>query len=92
MANGRPGDHPYTDIVVHGLEAISPEVTRLVKQICKFGDDRLNEIARSLVWFMRPELADKSWQPLILGDLERNLRSLIELGDQLKAAKPGEML
>jgi hypothetical protein len=91
MANGKPGDHPYTDIVVHGQEAISPSVTRSVKEIYKFGDDRLNAITRSLVWNMRPELANESWRPLILEELELDLRFLVEIGQELnKASRPGE--
>ena len=84
MANGKPGDNPYTDIVVHGLEAISPEVTRLVKRITGFGDARLNEVTRDLVWDMRPELANDSWRPILLRDLERDLRNLAQIGEELK--------
>jgi len=82
MANGRPGDHPYTDITVHGREAISPKVTSLVREIAKFGDERLDRVVRDLVWNMRPELANESWRPMIIRDLERDLEGLLDIAKE----------
>jgi hypothetical protein len=31
--NGKAGDHPLTDILVHGLPVFSPEVDALIKEI-----------------------------------------------------------
>ncbi len=33
MANGTRGDHPFTDIVVYGMEVYSPEVDALVREV-----------------------------------------------------------
>jgi S-adenosylmethionine hydrolase len=33
LANGKPGDHPYTDIVVHGRDVYSPKAAALVREI-----------------------------------------------------------
>jgi hypothetical protein len=33
MANGKPGDHPYTDIVTWGRRVYSPQVDQLVREI-----------------------------------------------------------
>ena len=33
MANGKPGDHPYTDIVVHGRRVYSELADDLVRRI-----------------------------------------------------------
>jgi hypothetical protein len=33
MPNGKPGDHPYTDIIVHGADSFGTEITALVKEI-----------------------------------------------------------
>ena len=33
MANGKPHDHPLTDIVVHNLEVYGPEADDLVHEI-----------------------------------------------------------
>ena len=37
MPNGKPGDHPITDIMVHGLRVYSPEVDDLVRRIVQLG-------------------------------------------------------
>ncbi len=37
MPNGKPGDHPLTDIVVHRLRVYSPAVDRLVHDIVELG-------------------------------------------------------
>lgn len=31
MPNGKPGDHPFTDIVVHKIETYSPEIDGLIR-------------------------------------------------------------
>ncbi|GAB3039522.1 hypothetical protein [Natronobiforma cellulositropha] len=38
MPNGRPGDHPYTDIVVHDHDLFTPEIRASVKAIDAYGD------------------------------------------------------
>jgi hypothetical protein len=40
MPNGKPGDHPYTDIVIHGRDVYSPDVANLVREIAKLSDDK----------------------------------------------------
>jgi hypothetical protein len=35
MPNGKPGDHPLTDIVVHGLSVFSPEIDELVRRLAR---------------------------------------------------------
>jgi hypothetical protein len=35
--NGKPGDHPLTDILVHNLAVFSPEVDALIKEIISLG-------------------------------------------------------
>ena len=35
--NGRPGDHPLTDVLVHGLPAFSPDVDELIRRIDREG-------------------------------------------------------
>ena len=39
MPNGKPGDHWYTDIVVHDLPVFSPEIAALIREIDKLVDD-----------------------------------------------------
>ena len=35
--NGKPGDHPLTDILVHNLIVFSPEADTLIKEIISLG-------------------------------------------------------
>lgn len=40
MPNGKPGDHPFTDIVIHGLDVYSSQVAKLVREIAKLASDQ----------------------------------------------------
>lgn len=40
MPNGSIGDHPYTDIVYHGLDIYSPCAAGLVREIAVLADER----------------------------------------------------
>ena len=40
MPNGTPGDHPFTDIVNHGLDVYSPDIARLVREIDQLAGDK----------------------------------------------------
>ena len=36
MPNGKPGDHPYSDIVIHGSSSeFGPEISDLVRSLAK---------------------------------------------------------
>jgi hypothetical protein len=39
VPNGRPGDHPYTDIIVHGFDYFTPEIDALVRELHAQGAD-----------------------------------------------------
>jgi hypothetical protein len=39
MPNGKPGDRPYTDIVVHGLRVSSATADALVREIATLADE-----------------------------------------------------
>ncbi len=36
MPNGKHGDHPLTDLLVHGLDVYSPEADALIRDIARF--------------------------------------------------------
>ena len=40
MPNGKVGDHPYTDIVIHGRAVYSHVADALVREIASLSDDR----------------------------------------------------
>ena len=42
MANGRPGDHPLTDILIHKMEIYTEETRQLIKDIYELNGRRLN--------------------------------------------------
>lgn len=37
MPNGKPGDHPYTDVFVHGLTVFGPPIDDLIRQLGETG-------------------------------------------------------
>lgn len=54
MPNGKPGDHPITDICLHGKDYFSPEVADLIRKIDKLGSSK--EMERLVMDnFMREE-------------------------------------
>jgi hypothetical protein len=54
--NGKPGDHPVTDICVHGRSVFSPVADALVREIEQLcGSERLYEL---LDWFNPPAILD----------------------------------
>ncbi len=40
MVNGKPGDHPLTDILVHELEVYGREADDLIRRIAELSSDR----------------------------------------------------
>jgi hypothetical protein len=51
MPNGKPGDHPYTDIVIHGHDVYSPRAADLVREIARLGDEKTRRELSDLLWF-----------------------------------------
>jgi hypothetical protein len=37
VPNGKPGDHPLADILVHGLDVFCPRVDTLIREIVSLG-------------------------------------------------------
>lgn len=62
MPNGKIGDHPYTDIVVHGLDNYSVCAAELVREIAKLGEESTRRDLSDLLWqdyneFSSPDVA-----------------------------------
>ena len=62
MPNGKPGDHPYTDIVVHGRRVYSKAIDRLVREVAELSDERgRRELGDMLLFeynqYSKPDLA-----------------------------------
>ena len=75
MANGKPGDHPFTDIVVHGRDVYSPRIAGLVREIAGLADEQSRKALADLLYFQFNEISDPD-----LGALER---ALMEMRDAL---------
>lgn len=76
MPNGKVGDHPYTDIVIHRRDVYSSTADALVREIAGLADDRT-----------RRELQDRlftEFNELQNPDVARLERMLVELRDRLK--------
>ena len=51
MPNGRPGDHPYTDIVIHDTDVYDDaNVSKVVKHIDEIGDVGATNLTREILW------------------------------------------
>ena len=80
MANGKPGDHPLTDITVWGLPTFSPYIDALVVEISGLAGVRELEELRTLLWDAhRPSL------PPLDNDLQGLEQQLQALRDRLRA-------
>jgi hypothetical protein len=76
MPNGKVGDHPYTDIVHHGLDTYSPQAAALVREIAVLADERT-----------RQELADllgSDFNANFNPDVPKLEKLLTEMRDRLK--------
>jgi hypothetical protein len=68
MPNGKPGDHPVTDVVEYSQELFSPRVNALLRDIAAMGEgDTLDSYTADLVEAER-----------LLGSLEVRLNDLRE--------------
>jgi hypothetical protein len=77
MPNGKIGDHPYTDIMIHDREIYSSQARALVREIASLGDDQI-----------RRELADmlmRDFNEFANPDVSKLERVLISIRDRLLA-------
>jgi hypothetical protein len=76
MPNGKVGDHPYTDIVIHRRDVYSATADALVREIATLADDRTRRELQNRLLFEFNELQNP--------DLAKLERILVELRDRLK--------
>jgi hypothetical protein len=75
MPNGKIGDHPYTDIVIHGRSVYSDKADTLIREIDALSDDRT-----------RRELADRlmsEFNEYLEPNIRKLERELTEMRDRL---------
>jgi hypothetical protein len=81
MPNGKPGDHPLTDILTHRIEVFGPRIDGLIREIANLSDEReLDQLGEHLIridprYSSEPDLARS------LAALESEL---VRLRDQLR--------
>ena len=71
MPNGKPGDHPLTDLFVHELEVYGPEADDLIRKIAGLcGQRELDE------WWQR-EIAWSNDKALVLSKARARYQELL---------------
>ena len=77
MPNGKIGDHPYTDIMIHDREIYSSQARALVREIASLGDDQIRrELANMLM---------RDFNEFANPDVSKLERVLISIRDRLLA-------
>ena len=83
MPNGKPGDHPFTDIVVHGRDVYSPQVAKLVREISKLASDKERREISDLLFTKYNEYYDPDVEELeqvLINTRDRLLQEAWERG------------
>ena len=88
MPNGRPGDHPYTDIVIHGHTMFSSKVTEIVEAVDDVGPRSAKQEVRTLLWITPKNSSDEEVKRLEEA-LER-IRQHVKDGDNYDYESPLE--
>ena len=73
MPNGKPGDHPVTDICIHGIRQFSRKVDELIRQVVSLGWGKRIE---RLVWDNDRMSGKKTDLKGMRAELERVLKDL----------------
>jgi len=78
MPNGKPGDHPYTDIVIHNWEVFGEEIDGLVRELHHMpGFALFREKIAALLFENKPKWSENA-------DLDLVKRRLCEIKSELK--------
>jgi hypothetical protein len=75
MPNGSPGDHPYTDIVIHGMDVYSARASTLVREIARLADDRTRRVVLESLF--------AKYNPMLNPDIPALEQELTQLRDRL---------
>jgi hypothetical protein len=77
MPNGSPGDNPYTDIVIHGLEVYSARASTFIREIARLADDRTRRVVLERLF--------AKYNPMLNPDVAALEQELLQLRDRLLA-------
>jgi len=79
VPNGKPGDHPYTDIIVHGSSSeFGSEISDLVRTISKQSGfahvrDRVAKVLEECTWYGRLDRKDD-----LIAEAKRRLETIAD--------------
>jgi len=79
MPDGKPGDHPITDIIVHNMRVFSRKADKLIKEICDLGGR--DEMERIVDLFHPPQTRELE---RILQELRDRLSKVLEGSQEVK--------
>ena len=66
MPNGKPGDHPYTDILIHGSSEYGEDVDAVVKALAKMpGFKSVSDEVANILWEYSPRFRPKKKERLV---------------------------
>ena len=73
MPNGKPGDHPYTDVVIHGMSVFGPVIGGLIRNLADTGE--VDEGVKTFLYYHDPR-----WQKTTCdyGEIESQLRKALK--------------
>ena len=77
MPNGKPGDHPLTDIAVHGMEYFDRETNARIKRLHDGPGGPLLSVLSELI-FSWPRQPGRDWTDLVEPDRFRRVVEEIE--------------
>jgi hypothetical protein len=75
MPNGKPGDHPFTDIVNYKRDVYSPRAAALVREIARLADEKTRSQLADMLFHDYNEYANP--------DVAKLERALTDMRDQL---------
>lgn len=76
MPNGKPGDHPLTDLLVHRIPVFGSEADSLIREICQLGGEALIEGRQDVMDLAWDAQWRKTLTPQELDGLVEELRSI----------------
>jgi hypothetical protein len=76
MPNGKPGDHPLTDILVFKIETYGPEADEAIRNVSELSS------RRELYEWWTEKIGDSTDQELILHEAQQRFMELIQRSSQ----------
>jgi hypothetical protein len=82
MPNGKPGDNPYTDVVLHGMTVFGPVIDGLIRRVAETGG--ADQVVLRLLHDHDPRLGAAGCDPAAV---EAKLRQVVAARE--RGGRPG---